>query len=98
MRTAERLAAIRDEGRAALVGYLPVGFPDVDTSVAAMRAMVESGVDVVEVGLPYSDPLMDGPVIQRATQAALDGGAHTADGFTAVRGVADAGAPALVMT
>ncbi len=94
----ERLAATRADGRAALVGYLPVGFPDVDTSVAAMRAMVRSGVDVVEVGLPYSDPLMDGPVIQQATQAALDGGAHTADGFTAVRGVADAGAPALVMT
>lgn len=98
MSVAERLAQTRADGRAALVGYLPVGFPDVDTSVAAMRAMVASGVDVVEVGLPYSDPLMDGPVIQRATQAALDGGARTSDCFTAVRGVADAGAPALVMT
>ncbi|TCK27255.1 tryptophan synthase subunit alpha [Pseudonocardia endophytica] len=98
MSTAERLAATRAEGRAALIGYLPVGFPDVDTSVSAMRAMVESGVDVVEIGLPYSDPLMDGPVIQRATQAALDGGARTTDCFVAVRGVAEAGAPALVMT
>ncbi len=98
MSATERLAATRAEGRAALVGYLPVGFPDVDTSVAAMRAMVEGGVDVVEIGLPYSDPLMDGPVIQRATQAALDGGARTSDCFAAVRGVADAGAPALVMT
>ena len=92
------LAAAREQGRAALIGYLPVGFPDVPTSVAAMTAMVAGGVDIVEIGLPYSDPLMDGPVIQRATQAALDGGARTRDAFTAVRGVAEAGAPALVMT
>lgn len=85
----------RGEGRAALIGYLPVGFPDVPTSVAAMRAMVAGGVDVVEVGLPYSDPLIDGPLIQRATEAALAGGVTPEDGFTAVR---EAGAPALVMT
>ncbi|TMR94723.1 tryptophan synthase subunit alpha [Nonomuraea basaltis] len=84
------------EGRAALIGYLPVGFPDVATSVAAMKAMVAGGVDVVEVGLPYSDPLMDGPLIQRATEAALEGGVTPADGFTAVRELA--GVPALVMT
>ncbi|MBC3194264.1 tryptophan synthase subunit alpha [Pseudonocardia sp. C8] len=95
---AERLQAIRAEGRAALVGYLPVGFPDVAGSVEAMRAMVAGGVDLVEVGLPYSDPLMDGPVIQRATQQALDNGARTRDAFTAVRGVVEAGAPAVVMT
>ncbi|MFP5020993.1 tryptophan synthase subunit alpha [Pseudonocardia phyllosphaerae] len=95
---AQRIAQVRAEGRAALVGYLPVGFPTVDGSVEAMRAMVDGGVDVVEVGLPYSDPLMDGPVIQRATQTALDNGARTRDAFTAVRGVADAGAPAVVMT
>jgi tryptophan synthase alpha chain len=88
----------RAEGRAALIGYLPVGFPDVETSVAAMRAMVAGGVDIVEVGLPYSDPLMDGPVIQRATEAALARGTHPRDAFTAVRGVVDAGAPALIMT
>jgi tryptophan synthase alpha chain len=85
----------RSQGRAALIGYLPVGFPDVPTSVAAMRAMVAGGVDVVEVGLPYSDPLIDGPVIQRVTEAALAGGVTPGDGFTAVREV---GAPALVMT
>ncbi|MEV0380439.1 tryptophan synthase subunit alpha [Nonomuraea sp. NPDC050643] len=84
------------EGRAALIGYLPAGYPDVPTSVAAMRAMVAGGVDVVEVGLAYSDPLMDGPVIQRATEAALAGGATPADGFTAVRALS--GVPALVMT
>lgn len=96
---AARIEAVRaQEGRAALIGYLPVGFPTVEGSVEAMRAMVAGGVDVVEVGLPYSDPLMDGPVIQRATQLALDNGARTRDAFTAVRGVVEAGAPAVVMT
>lgn len=92
------LSSTRQQGRAALIGYLPVGFPDVETSVQAMRVLVRAGVDIVEVGLPYSDPLMDGPVIQQAVDAALRGGARTRDGFTAVRAVADAGASALVMT
>ncbi|HET9657372.1 MAG TPA: tryptophan synthase subunit alpha [Kineosporiaceae bacterium] len=95
---ADVLAAARSERRAALVGYLPVGFPDVPTSVAAMQAMVEGGVDIVEVGVPYSDPLMDGPVIQHAVEVALRGGTRTRDVFAATRGVAQAGAPALVMT
>lgn len=95
---AARIEAIRAQGRAALIGYLPVGYPDVAGSVEAMRAMVEGGVDVVEAGLPYSDPLMDGPVIQRATQQALDNGARTRDAFTAIRGVVETGAPAVVMT
>jgi tryptophan synthase alpha chain len=51
----------RAEGRAALIGYLPVGYPSVDGSIAAIEAMVAAGVDIVEVGLPYSDPVMDGP-------------------------------------
>ena len=54
-----------------LIGYLPAGFPDQATGIAAVQAMVEAGVDVVEVGLPYSDPVMDGPVIQRAAEQAL---------------------------
>lgn len=95
---AARIDGVRAQGRVALVGYLPVGYPSVEGSVEAMRAMVDGGVDVVEVGLPYSDPLMDGPVIQRATQHALDHGARSRDAFTAVRGVVDAGAPAVVMT
>ena len=85
-------------GRAALIGYLPVGYPDVPTSIAAMQMLVEAGVDIVEIGVPYSDPLMDGPVIQHAVDAALRGGTRVRDTFTAVRGVVDAGAPALVMT
>ena len=85
-------------GLLTLVGYLPVGYPDVPTSIAAMTAMVDAGVDVVEVGLPYSDPLMDGPVIQRAAEGALAAGTRVDDVFTACRAVADTGTPALVMT
>ena len=92
------LAKTKSEGRAALVGYLPVGFPDVQGSIDAMVAMVQAGVDIVEVGVPYTDPLMDGPVIQHAADVALKGGTRLKDVFTAVRAVADAGAPALVMT
>jgi tryptophan synthase alpha chain len=92
------LAKARSEDRAALVGYLPVGFPDVPGSIHAMVAMVEAGVDIVEIGVPYTDPLMDGPVIAHAADVALQGGARLRDVFTAVRAVADAGAPALVMT
>ncbi|WP_328904152.1 tryptophan synthase subunit alpha [Streptomyces sp. NBC_00441] len=88
----------RAEGRAALFGYLPVGYPDVPTSILAMKAMVAGGVDVVEVGMPYSDPLMDGPLIQRATEAALRNGTVPADTVTAVREIARTGTPALVMT
>ncbi len=96
--TAERLAAVRAEGRAALVGYLPVGFPDRDTSVTAVRAMIDAGVDVVELGVPYSDPVMDGAVIQAAVERALAGGVRVADTLRTVEAVADAGVPILVMT
>jgi tryptophan synthase alpha chain len=88
----------RAEGRSVLVGYLPAGYPSVDGGIEAIRAMVEAGVDVVEVGLPYSDPVMDGPVIQRASEVALAGGVRTADVLRTVEAVADAGAPVLVMT
>jgi tryptophan synthase alpha chain len=88
----------RAEGRGVLVGYLPAGFPSVDGGIAAIRAMVEHGVDVVEVGLPYSDPVMDGPTIQRATEAALAAGVRTADVLRTVEAVAELGAPVLVMS
>lgn len=90
--------AARAEGRAALVGYLPAGFPDVDGSIEAMRTMVENGCDVIEVGLPYSDPVMDGPTIQQAAQRALDGGIHTRDVLRTVEAVAATGAKVVVMT
>jgi tryptophan synthase alpha chain len=95
---ADVLAAARAEGRAALVGYLPAGYPSVAGAVDAMTAMVRGGVDVVEVGLPYSDPLMDGPTIQRAVEQALATGTTTADVLETVRAVSATGAPTLVMT
>ncbi|HET6651527.1 MAG TPA: tryptophan synthase subunit alpha [Nocardioides sp.] len=96
--TATVFATARAEGRAALVGYLPAGFPDVDGGVEAMRVMVEHGCDAIEVGLPYSDPVMDGPTIQAAAQRALEGGVRTRDVLRTVEAVADTGAPVLVMT
>ncbi|HUZ23371.1 MAG TPA: tryptophan synthase subunit alpha [Streptosporangiaceae bacterium] len=86
------------ENRAALVGYLPAGFPSVDGAIAAAVAMAQAGADVVEIGLPYSDPLMDGPVIQEAVYRALSGGVRVADVLSTVEAVARAGVPALVMT
>ena len=85
--------------RGALVGYLPVGFPDLDTSVDAAIAMARNGADVLELGLPYSDPVMDGAVIQEATQTALAAGFRVRDVFEAVRRVREAvDVPVLVMT
>jgi len=86
------------ESRAALVGYLPAGFPDVPGAIDAILAMVDAGVDIVEVGLPYSDPLMDGPTIQAAAERALAGGVRIADVFRTVEAVAATGVPVLVMT
>jgi len=94
----EVLAATKADNRAALIGYLPAGFPTVEGSIAACRAMIEGGVDIVEVGLPYSDPQMDGPVIQQAVQVALDAGVNTLDVLRVVEGVAATGAPTLVMS
>ncbi len=94
----DTLAAAREQGRAALIGYLPAGYPSVDGAIAAARAMVEGGADVIEVGLPYSDPLMDGPTIQQAVDAALRGGTTARDVLRTVEAVAAAGAPARVMT
>jgi tryptophan synthase alpha chain len=74
-----RLDALRREGRAALVAYGVAGFPDRDGSLAAFRAMAAAGADVLEVGPPYSDPLIDGPVIQRAVTAALEAGTRLDD-------------------
>lgn len=88
----------RAENRAALVGYLPAGFPTKELSIKAVEAMIEGGVDLVEVGLPYSDPVMDGPVIQAAAEQALANGARTHDVFDVVRASAATGTPTVVMT
>src|SRR4051794_34186035 len=96
---ANAIRARVDAGSGALIGYLPVGFPDLGTSIDAAVALVENGVDVLELGLPYSDPVMDGPVIQAATQKALAGGFRLRDGFAAVQAITDqVDAPVLLMT
>ncbi len=69
----------KQDDRAALIGYLPAGFPTVDRSVEILQAMLDAGVDLLEVGLPYSDPLMDGPAIQDSVEMALAGGVTTSD-------------------
>ena len=94
----ELFARTREENRAALVGYLPAGFPDVEASISGIEAMVEGGVDLVEVGFPYSDPVMDGPVIQAAADRALAAGTRTADVLDVARASAATGVPTVVMT
>jgi tryptophan synthase alpha chain len=91
---AETFAAARATGRGVLVGYLPAGAASVET----FAAMVSAGVDVVEVGLPYSDPVLDGPVIQEAVDRALAAGTTPADVLRTVEEVARTGVPVLVMT
>jgi tryptophan synthase alpha chain len=88
----------RADGRAALVGYLPAGYPDVRGGIDGLLAMVDAGCDVIEIGLPYSDPVMDGPTIQAAAQAALERGVRTADVLRTVEAVAATGTPTVVMT
>jgi tryptophan synthase alpha chain len=96
--TSARIDELAAEGRATLIGYLPVGYPSVEGTVQAATALVESGVDIIELGLPYTDPVMDGPVIQRAVEHALAAGTRVRDVFTAVEAVAALGVPVLVMT
>lgn len=86
------------ENRAALVGYLPAGFPDKGTAIKAALAMAQAGADVIEVGLPYSDPLMDGPVIADAVHKSLKGGTRVKDVLETVEAIASSGTAALVMT
>jgi tryptophan synthase alpha chain len=89
--------ACATQARAALIGYLPTGYPDVGTSIEAMVTMSEA-CDIIEVGVPYSDPGMDGPVIATATEAALQAGVRVADALRAVESVSAAGGNAVLMT
>lgn len=91
-------AETRAEGRAALIGYLPAGYPTVDGSREVLAAMLDSGCDLVEVGLPFSDPVMDGPTIQAAATQALHGGFRLRDLFTVVESISARGGRAVVMT
>lgn len=96
---AERIDRARADGRGVLIGYLPLGFPTTEESIAAARVLIEEGFDVVELGIPYSDPVMDGPVIARATQTALEGGFRLKDIFSSIEKIAEGNdAPLVVMT
>ena len=99
VRSGEAIAKARADGRAALVGYLPAGFPSYDGCIEAMKALVDGGADVIEVGLPYSDPVLDGPTIQAATEQAPCGpGLRITDVLRTVEAVAATGVATVVMT
>lgn len=94
----ETFAKAKSENRAALIAYLPAGFPTVEKSKELVAAIIAGGADIVEVGWPYSDPLMDGPTIQRAVEMALENGCKVADVLATVEVVAANGAVPLVMS
>jgi len=98
-RVAAAIDAAHAQGRGAFIGYLPLGYPDLETSIQAAVALAESGADVIELGPPYSDPVMDGPLIQEATNAALEAGFRLRDLFPAVREITSrTDVPVVVMT
>ena len=97
-RISAAFATAKSENRALLIGYLPAGFPSVETSIELMTTMIDNGVDLIEVGLPYSDPLMDGPVIQEAVNMALVGGATPESVLDVVKAVSDHGGLPVVMS
>ena len=97
-RTEDTLRANKQSG-GSLIGYFPLGYPTLDDSIEAAVAMCESGVDVLELGIPYSDPVMDGIVIQKATEEALENGFRLSNAFEAIRKITSrVKAPVLVMT
>lgn len=94
-----KVEAAFDSNKKVLIGYLPVGFPNLDESIEAAVALVESGVDILELGVPYSDPVMDGLVIQEATQVALANGFKLPHALEAVRQITSrVKIPVLLMT
>ncbi|MGN6472073.1 MAG: tryptophan synthase subunit alpha [Mycobacteriales bacterium] len=94
----EAFAKARAEDRAAFVGYLPAGFPSYEGALEGLRALVDGGVDLIELGLPYSDPVIDGVTIQAATEQALRHGTRIADVLRTVEAAAAMGVPVVVMT
>ena len=96
--SAVAIDAALERGDAALIAYLPVGFPSVEDSIRAGQVLADAGVDAIELGFPYSDPGMDGPTIQRATVAALESGTHLEDLFHAVDELTSYGVSTTSMT
>lgn len=98
-KTAQAIQANLDQGKSNLIGYFPLGYPTLEESVTAAIAMCESGIDVLELGIPYSDPVMDGTVIQEATQEALVNGFKLSHTFAALKRITDSvDTPVLVMS
>jgi len=98
-RLRELFAGVRSDGRTALLPFLTAGLPDQATSIALFEAMAEAGADGFEIGIPYSDPLMDGPVIAEAGVRSLAAGTTTATSFEIAEAVfASTGKPILLMT
>jgi tryptophan synthase alpha chain len=97
--TAQVLRERKNSGEGSLVGYFPAGYPTLEDSVEAAVTMCENGVAVLELGVPYSDPVMDGPVIQDATLTALSAGFKLSQVFEAVKQITSrVDTPVLVMT
>src|SRR5258707_11029272 len=80
-----RFAALQGEGRAALVTFLTAGDPDAETSLAILRALPAAGADVIELGMPFTDPMADGPAIQLSSQRAIKAGQTLARTLDIVR-------------
>jgi tryptophan synthase alpha chain len=94
----ERLEQLKSENRAAFIAYLPAGFPTVEKSKAAIEVLVQNGVDIVEIGFPYSDPIMDGPIIQEAADIALANGTGASEVLEILGFTTNLKVPAVVMT
>ncbi len=88
---AQALARSKAEGRIALMPFMTVGYPDLQTSIELVRAMVAAGAEAIELGVPFSDPLADGPTIQKASHQALQNGTTPADAIDMVRALRRAG-------
>ena len=94
----EMFATARKENRAALIAYLPAGFPSPQGCKDAIAVLARAGVDAVEIGYPYSDPVMDGPTIQSAAEISLRAGTGAKEVFSTLKFAHDSGLPAVVMT
>jgi len=88
----------RAEKRAALIAYIPAGFPTIKDCHRVIQAFVDGGVDAIEIGFPYSDPVMDGPTIQAAAVTALKNGTTAGDVLEALSVASQAGVASVVMT
>jgi tryptophan synthase alpha chain len=85
MKIAEKFYQLKKENKKALIAYVPFGFPNIKTTKDIIFTLEESGVDIVELGIPFSDPIADGPIIQEACAVALSKGANTENLFSTLK-------------